>query len=189
MKQAKSLVIRILKRRFVSWPTWLFLVLLSVGCLRIRARDWSGRSPVTQRLPQPRIAPGPSLVACVNCTGRQLRRATRTVFRDVRRGAQELSGGADLWSYPYLHKYAYQSRGGLQIAILVMTSANGLEQRRAIRETWGRESDYPNRTVRVVFFMNMVADERALKQVEVHVPSFSIWPAFILFFFYKVQNF
>ncbi|XP_065284976.1 uncharacterized protein [Dermacentor albipictus] len=171
MKQVKSLVIGRLKRRFVSWPTWLFLVLLSVGCLRIWARDGSGRSPVTQRPPQPRIAP--SLVACVNCTSRQLRRATMTVVRDVRRGAQELSGGADLWTYPYLHKYAYQSTRGVQIAILVMTSANGQEQRRAIRETWGRESNYPNRTLRVVFFMNMVADERAFRQVEAEAKAYN----------------
>lgn len=121
---------------------------------------------MTQPLAQRRIAPVASLVVCVNCTSKQLQRATRTVFRDVHRGEQELSGSTDLWTYPNLHKIANRNMGLLPLAIFVMTSAERLEQRSAIRETWGKESNYPNGTVRIVFFMNMVAGANALKQVQ-----------------------
>ncbi|KAL1426446.1 hypothetical protein MTO96_003445 [Rhipicephalus appendiculatus] len=81
-------------------------------------------------------------------------------------------GAADVWAYPNLYIDSFRGSPWPQVAIFVMTSPERREQREAIRETWGRESDYPKHAVRLVFFMNMLPHKNYETQIQDEVKAY-----------------
>ncbi|XP_077562809.1 uncharacterized protein LOC144178677 [Haemaphysalis longicornis] len=114
----------------------------------------------------PLLGPPASLVACLGCKEAEAR-ARRAVVPGLvwRTLGTPAAKSKAAWAYPDLAARSYSDGGWPLVAVLVMTSPSRAKQRDAIRRTWGLQSNYPNRTFRVVFFMN--ANAAAHKELKV----------------------
>lgn len=127
--------------------------------------SWEDTSNDTEK-PTCRQGPMAELVSCSHCSANHGAFAARPlvgrlVWRTVRTVQYSSPSDDALWTYPDLYSDALAIwKPCPRLTVLVTSAPERRRQREAIRGTWGKASQYPNCTVRVIFFMSLTQQER-----------------------------